>query len=184
MAQVDTGRIIAEKRGEKGMTQQQLAKKAGISRQAIGNIERGISMPTPETRYKIADALGILMRDLDEIPAHCVGNMGYHRGQAYAVADDILNCEDSERYGQCSRHPKQFILALQSAMAASRTDEDVMRMSEAVDRLSYEYWMETEKKVLYSREDQNAFLFGYSHEKALSGRRVTRKYEEEKGNRE
>jgi transcriptional regulator with XRE-family HTH domain len=51
-------RIIIVKRAELGMSQDDLADKAGISRQSIWRIERGETNISIDTLYKIAKALG------------------------------------------------------------------------------------------------------------------------------
>ena len=42
----------------KGMTQETVAAKVGISRPAYCNIENGVRRPSPEVAQKIADILG------------------------------------------------------------------------------------------------------------------------------
>ncbi len=54
---------IAELRESQNMTQDQLAEKAGVSRQAISNIERGGSVPSGKNLTAIMYALGV-----DEAP--------------------------------------------------------------------------------------------------------------------
>lgn len=50
--------MVIKLRDEVGMTQKQLAKKAGLTQANISNIEKGVSRPTVETLKKIADATG------------------------------------------------------------------------------------------------------------------------------
>jgi len=49
---------------ERGMTQQDLATRVGVSRQTIMNIEFGRTHPSILLAYRIADALGISVTDL------------------------------------------------------------------------------------------------------------------------
>ena len=53
------GQRIRESRMEKGYTQQALANKAGIGLMYLGEIERGIKMPSLSVFIKIVDALDI-----------------------------------------------------------------------------------------------------------------------------
>lgn len=45
-------------RDNKGMTQEELANKVGVTRQHIGLIENGTANPSPSTAKKIAKVLG------------------------------------------------------------------------------------------------------------------------------
>lgn len=50
-----------------GMTLNQLAKKSGINRQTLANIESGIANPRPETAQAIAEALSADFEQLFQI---------------------------------------------------------------------------------------------------------------------
>lgn len=51
------GEKIKEIRKEKGLTQEDLAKKSGLTCAAIINIEKGHNIPLASTLYKISEAL-------------------------------------------------------------------------------------------------------------------------------
>lgn len=51
------GNIVKERRDLRGLTQQELADKAGLSKVTIGQIERGNAEPSTGTLSKIAQAL-------------------------------------------------------------------------------------------------------------------------------
>lgn len=55
---------IREIREEKGLTQEQLAKKSGVSRPFLSNIENGSAIPTMKTAIKISESLH---KTLDEL---------------------------------------------------------------------------------------------------------------------
>lgn len=55
---------VSRLRAEKKMTQQDLADKIGVSRQMIGQIERGSKLPTIVLGRDIAVALGVGVEDL------------------------------------------------------------------------------------------------------------------------
>ena len=59
MEKIALGQRIRESRIEKGYTQQALANKAGIGLMYLGEIERGIKMPSLSVFIKIVDALDI-----------------------------------------------------------------------------------------------------------------------------
>jgi transcriptional regulator with XRE-family HTH domain len=58
------GEIIRAKRIKAGLSQEQLAEKAQLARNYIGNIERAEYKVTVETLAKIAKALRVRVRDL------------------------------------------------------------------------------------------------------------------------
>lgn len=58
---IDVGRMIASIRKERGLSQQQLANKLKISKQAVSNYERGTREPDYVTLEAIADVLNVPM---------------------------------------------------------------------------------------------------------------------------
>ena len=65
---VIVGKVIAENRIKKNMSQEVLSGLSAIGRTHLSAIERGIRKPTLETLYKISQALGVRMSELvDEI---------------------------------------------------------------------------------------------------------------------
>jgi transcriptional regulator with XRE-family HTH domain len=59
-------RQLATMRKLRGLTQEQLAAEAGLDRVAIANIETGRRNPTVMTLFKLADALGVEVKDFFE----------------------------------------------------------------------------------------------------------------------
>lgn len=55
---------IAETRARKGMTQEQLAGKMGISSKYLSSIERGKENPTLDTLINLAQSLGIELAEI------------------------------------------------------------------------------------------------------------------------
>jgi transcriptional regulator with XRE-family HTH domain len=53
------GRNAARIRREKGLTQEQLAEKSGLSQQYLSGLEQGRRNPTIVTIYELAIALGV-----------------------------------------------------------------------------------------------------------------------------
>lgn len=61
-------RTLRVKRAEANMSQEELAKRSGVSVDAIRSYERQMSLPLLETAYKLAEALGCTVNDLCGIP--------------------------------------------------------------------------------------------------------------------
>lgn len=55
---------VREIRKNRGLLQQQLADRAGVSMQTISNLENGRHVPDTSTLLKIAKALGVSLGDL------------------------------------------------------------------------------------------------------------------------
>jgi transcriptional regulator with XRE-family HTH domain len=53
------GRNAARIRKEKGLTQEELAERSGLSQQYLSGLEQGRRNPTIVTLYEIANALGV-----------------------------------------------------------------------------------------------------------------------------
>ncbi len=52
------GTVIRENRERRGLSQEALAELANLNRSFLGEIERGIAVPSIETMQKLADAFG------------------------------------------------------------------------------------------------------------------------------
>ena len=61
-----TGKKIAELRKQKGMTQQELADKVGVTNKAVSKWERGLNFPDISIMGDLAEALGTDVADLME----------------------------------------------------------------------------------------------------------------------
>ena len=58
------GKHVQKLRKEKGLTQEQLAEKAGLALTSIAYIEAGYNFPAFETMYKVSQVLGVKIKDL------------------------------------------------------------------------------------------------------------------------
>ena len=63
---VIVGKVIAENRIRKNMSQEVLSGLSAIGRTHLSAIERGVRKPTLETLYKISQALGVHLSELAE----------------------------------------------------------------------------------------------------------------------
>jgi transcriptional regulator with XRE-family HTH domain len=64
---IDFGRRVRVLRKRKGMTQEQLAEVADISVDFLSLMERGVNAPSFATLERLADALGIPVKELFDI---------------------------------------------------------------------------------------------------------------------
>jgi transcriptional regulator with XRE-family HTH domain len=58
------GRVLADVRRERGLTQEELGHRTGVHRNYIGGIERGERNPTVETIAVLADELEVSLGEL------------------------------------------------------------------------------------------------------------------------
>jgi transcriptional regulator with XRE-family HTH domain len=58
------GLILREKRKEQGFSQEALALEAGVDRNFVSLLERGVNQPSLSTVFKLADALNLKPSDL------------------------------------------------------------------------------------------------------------------------
>ena len=64
MDQIRIGKLIAECRKQKNLTQMQLSEKLGITDKAVSKWERGIAMPDTSIMLALCDILGISVNEL------------------------------------------------------------------------------------------------------------------------
>jgi HTH-type transcriptional regulator / antitoxin HipB len=60
------GALIRQRRGEQGMTQQQLAERIGVTRRWVVQVESGNGNPTTNHLFKCLDVLGIQIGELPQ----------------------------------------------------------------------------------------------------------------------
>ncbi len=58
------GRNLAEARGWAGLTQTQLGEQVSLTQKAISLMERGEQLPRLDALVRLAESLGVLVRDL------------------------------------------------------------------------------------------------------------------------
>ncbi|MEX1046434.1 MAG: helix-turn-helix transcriptional regulator [Actinomycetota bacterium] len=58
------GEALREIRKKKGLTQETLAHKAGITPAYVGQLERGLKSPSLWTIHRLSQVLGVPMRDI------------------------------------------------------------------------------------------------------------------------
>ena len=96
MDQVRTGRFIAVRRKEKGLTQKQLAEKLGISDKTVSKWECGNGFPEISLLLPLCDELGITVNDL--LSAELVPGEAYQEKAENNMVDMIKEREENRRH--------------------------------------------------------------------------------------
>ena len=90
------GDAIAQARAEKGLTQSELAERAGTSQSAISQIEKGERTPSFATATQIAAALGVSMADLlGVVPSGLAAEDLTHFRKRKALSDESKKALDN-----------------------------------------------------------------------------------------
>ena len=96
MDQVRTGRFIAARRKEKGLTQKQLAEKLGISDKTVSEWECGNGFPEISLLLPLCDELGITVNDL--LSAELVPGEAYQEKAENNMVEMIKEREENRRH--------------------------------------------------------------------------------------
>lgn len=99
------GQQIASARREKGMTQEMLAEKLGVTRQAVARWETGLSVPDAGMLVRIAGALDTTVNDL-------LGEEEPEQGRDLAAELEALNRQLAEREERSRRRWRAFFAAV------------------------------------------------------------------------
>src|SRR5262249_22771470 len=84
------GRNVAEVRNYRGLTQEQLADRIGVSADALASLERGARFPRFSTLLVLSRELGVPLRDLIEDPKN-VANASNDRTRLVAQARTLVH---------------------------------------------------------------------------------------------
>lgn len=79
---------VRDRREQQGLTLRALATTSGVSSSMISDIERGAKSPTIATLSALADALGVPIAALVEIPAPLTGRIHVVRASERTTSDD------------------------------------------------------------------------------------------------
>ena len=85
-------RRVRELRKQKGWTLEQLASLSGVSRSMLSQIERGQANPTLGVAYRIAQALGLSLGDLVDVPIRKTAIDVMRHDDARALFRDDPDC--------------------------------------------------------------------------------------------
>jgi transcriptional regulator with XRE-family HTH domain len=89
------GRAVKEHRERREMTQETLAERAGVDKQAISLIERGLTWPQYPTLQRVAEALDVLETDLFSIPPR-----EPTPSEALAVITRVIKAQEIGRFAE------------------------------------------------------------------------------------
>ena len=64
MDTVKTGRFISELRREKGLTQEQLGERIGVTNKTVSRLETGTNMPPIESLEQLSKVLGVTINEI------------------------------------------------------------------------------------------------------------------------
>lgn len=87
------GRRIGEIRKRRGLSQEMLAERAGISAQYVSNIERGKENPTLDLLFRLAEALRVSLGELCDFE----GVEKMDQKMVRATLRDLFKTADPER---------------------------------------------------------------------------------------
>ncbi len=100
MDQNKTGRFIAECRKNMNYTQDQLAEKIGVSKNAVSKWERGINLPDASLMQELCGILNISLNELfsgEKIPDHKYKEIADHNLYS-ALEDSVFTLKDKVDY--------------------------------------------------------------------------------------
>jgi transcriptional regulator with XRE-family HTH domain len=130
---MNLGDRIRDLRWDARLTQTELARRVGIHKNSMSEIERGIATPRVETLRRIANALGVTMDELYEEPslkagAPEEGRPGLLERTAYLLREqDRLYAEDARRALETGKSQADFAHAENRAMThLLNTEHDVL----------------------------------------------------------
>src|SRR5512139_1582541 len=116
------GRLVRSHRQRLGLTQQELADKAGVGERSVRNVESGqIEVPRPTTVRLLADALGLTGRQREQffetavgvtgpaVPAQLPPDVSWFTGREPQLA--ALEALLTERSGQDGRGPTAVVIS-------------------------------------------------------------------------
>ncbi len=143
----NTGENIRRIRIRKGLSQKELAEKAGMTNVLLNNYEHGLRNPKAETLQRIAEALGVIPEvlqgeEISEIQAkkRLYAIFSQFGGQAAEIGGKTLVCfEKLDLRPLCSNY-QTFRQKL--AEADAETDAGIRGEMKKAARDAFEEWME------------------------------------------
>jgi transcriptional regulator with XRE-family HTH domain len=110
-----TAAYVIVRRGQLGLSQQQLAELAHVDTKTINSLETGRRWPQPKTRARIAEALGWTARSLQDITdggeptlLDEAGPPGEQAGDDQYLADIMADLDDDEA-AEVARYARYLI---------------------------------------------------------------------------
>lgn len=125
-------------RQSKGLTQEELAKKLGISKSAISRYESGQRDPNLDSADKIASVLGVALRDLvsaDNVMNMMVGGESLIETQ---YLSNLQNSKDSSEEKEMGKYQLQIMVAMEK-LNLDGQKKALERVEELTEVPKYQY---------------------------------------------
>lgn len=119
MDQVKIGKFIAECRKNKQLTQEQLAEKVGVSKNAVSKWERGLNLPDVSIMQEFCEILNITLNELfngEKIPDHKYKEVADHN-LLNAWESSVFTIKDKTEYFK-TKWEKEHALELTAVMVS------------------------------------------------------------------
>lgn len=134
------GENIKQYRLQNGWTQQELGAKIGISKNAIGNYEKGFRSPKKDTMFDLANAFNISIDDL--FPP--VQKNALESTISLPDAPDLLTQQITDKVVQLTIQNKKIVLRTSEELLESQKSEEETKMNEVSEDIiqlySYDYY--------------------------------------------
>ena len=122
------GENIKQYRLQNGWTQQELGTKIGISKNAIGNYEKGFRSPKKDTMFDLANAFNI---SIDDLFPPIQNSSSSNTSQIQSIYDELIPLRQNKVLNYADRQLKE-----QRNEGETRENE----VSEAIQLYSYDYY--------------------------------------------
>ena len=135
------GENIKQYRLQNGWTQQELGAKIGISKNAIGNYEKGFRSPKKDTMFDLANAFNISIDDL--FPP--VQKNAVESTTPLPDASDLLTQQITDKVVQLTTQNKKIVLRRSEELLESQNEEEtkINEVSEVISLYQVEVVSET-----------------------------------------
>ena len=135
------GENIKQYRLQNGWTQQELGAKIGISKNAIGNYEKGFRSPKKDTMFDLANAFNISIDDL--FPP--VQKNAVESTKHLPDASDLLTQQITDKVVQLTTKNKKIVLRTSEELLESQNEEEtkINEVSEVISLYQVEVVSET-----------------------------------------
>ena len=126
------GENIKQYRLQNGWTQQELGAKIGISKNAIGNYEKGFRSPKKDTMFDLANAFNISIDDLfPPVQKNVLESTNPLPG-----ASDLLTQQITDKVVQLTTHNKKIVLRTSEELLESQKNEEETKINEVSEVIS------------------------------------------------
>ena len=138
---INIGENIKQYRLQNGWTQQELGAKIGISKNAIGNYEKGFRSPKKDTMFDLANAFNISIDDL--FPP--VQKNAVESTTPLPDASDLLTQQITDKVVQLTTQNKKIVLRTSEELLESQNEEEtkINEVSEVISLYQVEVVSET-----------------------------------------